>query len=351
MPFDWPAIRRRVAYVAAFNTVIALLVSLVAQQSFVLTVVQSQCIGLSILTLMELAGWWYGSRGQETSRLSRALVVLACVLSGYALGSVLGSLLTGWSIWQQWGQAPRLSLGVLAVTLFAGVAITAYFMFREQIARTQGEAEAARRLAAETQLRLLQAQLEPHMLFNTLANLRALIAVDPPRAQAMLDHMIAFMRATLNASRSGEHTLADEFARLADYLALMQIRMGDRLRVDLRLPDALRDVRVPAMLLQPLVENAIKHGLEPQIEGGELVVEASVAEGRLCLVVADSGVGWSAVPPATQSFGLQQVRERLRAAYGELAQMTKGDQPAGGARVALSWPQEALPVSLAGACS
>ncbi|MBL0299124.1 MAG: histidine kinase [Betaproteobacteria bacterium] len=101
------------------------------------------------------------------------------------------------------------------------------------------------------------------MLFNTLANLRMLISLDPARAQAMLDHLIAYLRATLNASRSATHSLATEFERIADYLALMGVRMGPRLQVRMDLPQDLRGLAVPALLLQPLVENSIKHGLEP----------------------------------------------------------------------------------------
>lgn len=343
----WPDRLRRVVWVALFNALIALIVSLVARHAFWGTLVYSQCIGFSIWGFMELLVWRLDPPGHMAPRLKLALPAFS-ILLGYAAGSALGSMLTGIPYWRDAFSAPREMLGELTLTLLAGTSITAFFVFREQIARTRSEAEAARRLAAETQLRLLQAQLEPHMLFNTLANLRALIALDPPRAQLMLDHMIAFVRATLNASRSGDHTLAEEFARLADYLALMQIRMGARLRIDLRLPPALRDARLPAMLLQPLVENAIKHGLEPQVEGGELVVEARQAAGRIVITVADGGVGWSAVPPSAQSFGLQQVRERLKAAFGEQAQMNTQSPAEGGARVELSWPHDAQPACFPG---
>src|SRR2546428_7082195 len=121
--------------------------------------------------------------------------------------------------------------------------------------------KAAKHSAAESKLKLLESKLEPHMLFNTLANLGVLIGTDPPRAQAMLDRLIAFLRATLEASRSGSHPLAAEFARIADYLELMQVRMGARLRSRLELPDDLAALPVPPLLLQPLVENAIQHGL------------------------------------------------------------------------------------------
>ncbi len=161
------------------------------------------------------------------------------------------------------------------------------------------------------------------MLFNTLANLRALIGIDPPRAQVMLDHMNRYLRATLSGSRATTHPLAAEFARLDDYLALMVVRMGTRLGCTLELPEALRDVPVPPLLLQPLVENAIRHGLEPQVEGGHITVRASTRPGAsgpmLVIEVNDTGAGLPDALPTPgpgQSFGLTQVRERLATLHG-----------------------------------
>jgi hypothetical protein len=132
------------------------------------------------------------------------------------------------------------------------------------------------------------------MLFNTLANLRALIGLDPLQAQHMLDRLIDYLRATLNASRSPAHAVSAEFARLQDYLALMQIRMGSRLTVQFELaPDAAM-VSMPPLLLQPLVENAIKHGLEPHRPGGLLRVSAQRDGSLLRLRVEDSGAGLAA---------------------------------------------------------
>jgi len=121
------------------------------------------------------------------------------------------------------------------------------------------------------------------MLFNTLANLRVLMTLDPPRAQAMLDHLIRYLRATLGASHAALHPLATEFAHLGDYLALMALRMGPRLQVQLHLPDTLRQHPVPPLLLQPLVENSIRHGLEPQVAGGRIEVSAALQAGQLLL--------------------------------------------------------------------
>ena len=189
---------------------------------------------------------------------------------------------------------------------------------RVRLAAHEVRTEAAQRQAIESQLQLLRAQLDPHMMFNTLANLHALIEADPPRAQAMLEHLITFLRATLQGSRSLSHPLRDEFARLEDYLALMQIRMGARLQVTLDLPPTLASLQVPTLLLQPLVENAIKHGLESSRGKGHLSVRAREHGPHLMLEVYNTGRTMTEIELAEPGggFGLQSVRERLRSAYG-----------------------------------
>ncbi len=159
-------------------------------------------------------------------------------------------------------------------SLAAGGFGTYYLTSREQLAKTKLAHEEAQRHAAEAQLKLLQTQLEPHMLFNTLANLRVLIGTNPALATDMLDRMVAYLRATLSASRASNHALQLEFDRLRDYLELMTVRMGPRLGYELDLPADLANLSVPALLLQPLVENSIKHGLEPKVEGGTITVRA-----------------------------------------------------------------------------
>jgi hypothetical protein len=262
------------------------------------------------------------------------LIVIVAVgsFAGYSLGSSLVDLVTGL-------HSPRLFRSSTSgiVTLLAAVGGTYFFYSRERLHEEQAAADAARALALENQLRLLQSQLEPHMLFNTLANLRVLIGLDAERAQAMLDRLIAFLRATLNASRVSMHPLSAEFDRLADYLALMEVRMGPRLRVAFELPADLRSCAVPPLLLQPLVENAIKHGLEPKVEGGRIAVSARRVGTDLHLAVRDTGIGPGALPlptpssdPATPAspldagtrYGTAHVRARLEALFGERASFT-----------------------------
>ena len=276
-----------------------------------------------------------------------ALGMLACIalgtLAGYSLGSSIGDRLTGQS-------TPGLlhNTGMVVVSLLAAMAATWHFYAQERLHREQAAAEAARRLATETQLRLLQSQLEPHMLFNTLANLRVLVSLDPPRAQAMLDRLIGYLRATLGASRQDLHPLSAEFDRLADYLALMQVRMGPRLAVTLDLPAALRSLPVPPLLLQPLVENAVQHGLEPQVAGGRLTVRAQTQAGGLVLTVHDDGLGLDpgktarpgdpASPAGAGGYGTEHVRQRLSALYGTAARFSLAPAPGGGTLAELRLP-------------
>jgi hypothetical protein len=243
---------------------------------------------------------------------------------------VAGGIVTGFFVGNVGGDAVMRSLGMLPagtnnpgahlrsallITLLAGLAGSYWFYSRSKSAYLERRIGEAERHAGEARLKLLESQLEPHMLFNTLANLRALIGVDPARAQQMLDHMIAYLRATLDASRATTHPLQSEFDRLRDYLELMAIRMGPRLRYSLELPQGLANLPVPALLLQPVVENSILHGLEPKLEGGEVVVRAADEGGRLLLEVCDSGIG-EAAASGGKGFGLLQVRERLAALHG-----------------------------------
>ena len=314
----------------------AVFISTMFRDPFGHTLIYSLCIGLSIQFLIE-AGRYLGTAWQR--RRDPASVrhgslwpgwgwmgpwSVGAAVIGYFGGSLLADLLTGQHHTRDPLGADLRPLSLILMLSLGFTVSTVYFFYsRGRLAALQAAAEAAQRSAAEAQLKLLQSQLEPHMLFNTLANLRVLIGADPVRAQTMLDRLIAFLRATLAASRSGSHALADEFARIDDYLALMAVRMGPRLAVRIELPDALRELSVPALLLQPLVENAIRHGLEPKVNGGRIEVSARRQDDALVLDVRDTGNGLATDPASDGSrFGLRQVRDRLAALYGARASLT-----------------------------
>ena len=321
---------------------VALFLTAVFHDPFHLNLVYSLCIGLTIQGLIEagryaLAAWVARRRPDDPAAqrpwpgwgLMGPWIVVSVVL-GYLFGATLAGALTETRHLHDLLAGNLRALAVISVVVLAVSAGTTWvFYSRAQLAATEAAAQAAQRSAAETQLRLLQSQLEPHMLFNTLANLRVLISLDPARAQAMLDHLIAFLRATLSASRLAQHPLAAEFERVADYLALMRVRMGERLAVDIDLPEPLRALPLPPMLLQPLVENAIQHGLEPQVAGGRITLRARHDGQVLSLTVQDNGLGLDSTRPSGGTgFGLVQVRERLARLYGERARLSL--EPAGG---------------------
>ena len=193
----------------------------------------------------------------------------------------------------------------------------------------------------QAQLQLLQAQIEPHMLFNTLANLQGLISFDPDRAQLLLDQLIQYLRATLSSSRAEATTLEQEFKLMQAYLGLMAVRMGARLAYTLDLPDDLRSARLPPMLLQPLVENAIQHGLEPKIEGGHITVRASVDDDQLTLTVVDDGLGLDH-PGQTKGtqLGVTNIRERLQVMHGAAASLSLDANTTGGVTARLTLPYQ-----------
>jgi signal transduction histidine kinase len=332
----------------------AVFLELLLDDAFARLLVYSLCIGLSIPSFGEVlrhaTGRWRNARSpQDTSIGPRgpgrgwmAPIVVLSTLGGHAFGITLADTILGHTRTQGVFGGGRALLAVLIVCLVVALGAVYFFHSRARLALLREDAGRASRAAAEAQLRLLLSQLEPHMLFNTLANLRVLIGSDPPRAELMLNRLIGFLRATLAASRHTEHTLAEEFDRLADFLSLMAVRMGQRLQVEFHLPDELRSASVPTLLLQPLVENSIRHGLEPRVLGGRVIVRARSDGDALVLTVSDTGVGLAgSMPPTGSGFGLTQVRKRLAHVYGDRAvlRIEPADGDGVGTRVSVRLPR------------
>lgn len=271
---------------------------------------------------------------RRTQRLARLgpvtrwlLTAVIAIPTGYFVGHQIAFLLLGEPMRMVGHQ--HISLVPIIFTVLAGGLGLHYYATREQLATEAAARSEAQRLAVESQLRLLRAQLEPHMLFNTLANLRSLVREDVDRAESMIDQLIVYLRSALAASQTESVALKREFAQLRAYLDIMSLRMGPRLVYRLDLPASLEGVTVPPMLLQPLVENAIKHGLEPKVGAGSVEVIARSTAAGLEIRVSDSGLGLPvdedcepSARPAHPSYGLQHVRDRLRAVYGPAARLS-----------------------------
>ena len=339
--YRWRGFATRGLRTEGSAVVIAVCLWALTGRAFGLMLVYSVCISTMCWLFIDggrgiVASWTKAKRPHDRSVASRwpgwkwmlAITVVGGLL-GFAVGNEIANRLTGLDSPGPFNADSRQMLFVLVMALVPALTITYFFQSREVIATQRAEVETAQRQAAEQQLKLLESQLEPHMLFNTLANLRVLIGVDPARAQHMLDQLIAFLRASLAGSRASLHSLDAEFARLRDYLALMQIRMGARLSTRFELPPELAAAQLPPLLLQPVVENSIKHGLEPHVVGGRIDVSAARDGDALVLRVRDSGAGLADAIGGNEGYGLAHVRERLATLYGERASFTLA--PAGDA--------------------
>ena len=300
-----------------------------------------------------LAGWWYWYRtnlvvslcisytihglhalgsaivGRQRLRalggLRRTLYFAGIPLLGVAIGWPLGAWLSGYELirWPSLSD-PNAVVGTVLVSLL----LTGIFQLIFNAKARQLQAE---KRASEAQLRLLQGQIEPHFLFNTLANVVALIDHDAPRAKAMLDSFTDYLRSSLASLRHGQSSLGSELALVQAYLCLLKTRMEDRLQFSIDNVAELRDARLPPLLLQPLVENAIHHGLEPKVEGGRVQVSARLQGAVLVIEVTDDGLGLHAPPrrKAGAGMALNNLRERLLAQYGSAASLTLADAQPG----------------------
>ncbi|WP_341678179.1 sensor histidine kinase [Niveibacterium sp. SC-1] len=335
------------ATVAAFNALFALALTALGptnREGYFVNLVFSECIGLLI---------WVGVITSWHLTLRRTLRVLGVGVSiafGEFVGWHIAAFLLGihnnpfsnelrgrWPLW-------------LTLCLFATLINFYYFWSRERLARVKAELaqseaerkarerESARALTA-AQLATLQAQIEPHFLFNTLANLRSLIGRDPVLAQQMLDRLITYLRTTLASARAGSSTLGREFALASAYLDIQAIRMGERLRFNLQLPPELEAREIPPMLLQPLVENAIRHGIEPKTGSGTIRLAAEAFAQGLRIRVQDDGVGFGAADTGGTGVGLANVRERIQALYAGAGRVVIEEPPEGGVSICLELPQ------------
>ncbi len=311
------------------------------------------------LLATQLASWWPCAalspavvagalwvRARRSSRLKAFLWhIPGAALFALVGGAIMGTLesLLPWSDWTQ-GIPAAARLGILrylgADLLLYTLVVTATESFAHAWeSRRRGIAAAtyARQLA-EARLHVLSAQLQPHFLFNTLHAISALIYEDPPRADRLLARLSDMLRLTLRSGTRVETTLAEEVALLRRYAEIQETRYGDRLRVAFDVEPSVRAAMVPRLILQPLVENAIRHGITRRIAPGRVDVRAWEGQGRLHLTVADDGVGLREGSPVREGVGLAITRARLRQLYGQEQQVELSAAPAGGAVCALSIP-------------
>jgi LytS/YehU family sensor histidine kinase len=259
-------------------------------------------------------------------RLPREAMQILAVIAGSVLGTILAGLVKGRDI----SQMSNESLWAVAISMGLGVGfgcvVVAAILLREKHARDQARlvrAESERhqleKNILEARLQLMQAQVEPHFLFNTLANVQHLVETDPQAASRMLESLIQYLRAALPQMREATTNLGREVDMARAFLEIQRVRMGARLDFDIDVPDPLKDRPFPPMMLISLVENAIKHGVDPCCESGLITIRAQEEGERLKVSVADTGEGVK--PKKGGGVGLTNIRERLKALYGSSARL------------------------------
>ncbi len=332
------AIIRSLACTFGFNSIIAVFLSAIKfGDGFFANFVFSQCIGLSICSCVLTAL----HRFQVSRLIVQVSVVAAALPLGTLIGVFSGAVITGLSFSELFDRHNLFELLILGIMF--GSIITYIFGSRAQIAESTAriQEEKIKRLTSEKKvveadLKLLQAQIEPHFLFNTLSNVLSLLDTDTDKGKSMLIDFIHYLRTSLSKFREETVTLGQEMELIRAYLNIYKVRFGARLNYQISLPEDLADFSVPPMLLQPLVENAIKHGLEPSIDGGEIWIGGTKMDGVIRLEVVNTGMGFS--DNGESGVGLTNVRDRLNALYGDRGRLILEDNQPSGLKATIEVP-------------
>jgi sensor histidine kinase YesM len=321
-----------------FDTIIAIFLSAIQfGEGFISNFILSQCIGLSICSCVLIALHGF----QKAKPIFQAIMVAAALLIGTLIGSFIGILVSGLSsayVFERHDLIQMLFIGVMF-----GSIITYIFSSRAQIADSEAriQEEKIKRLtsetkAAEANLKLLQAQIEPHFLFNTLSNVLSLLDTDTEKGKSMLMDFVHYLRTSLSKIRGNKTTLGQEMEMIQAYLNIFKVRMGNRLHFKIDLPEKLKANSFPPMLIQPLVENAIKHGLEPKVDGGDILIRGIEKDGVLRLEVIDTGGGF--IREQESGMGLSNIRERLFSLYGNSGRLILEENSPQGLKAAIEVP-------------
>jgi len=323
-----------------FNTVIAFLIYTISSNNiFVGNFIASQIIGLSIFSAFHLV-YYLRFRLQHHCNMTLFWSVLALII-----GAVMGVSIEFFLSANRLGNYPENIIPNLFIGIIFGTIVINYFISRIKVSNAELELQKNRitlldseKRMLESNLRCLQSQIEPHFLFNTLSNIIGLIDKNPTRGKAMLQSLTHYLRATLEYSRMDSATLEDELKMIEAYLTIYKERMGHRLQYKINVPDTMRSISFSPMLLQPLVENAIKHGLESQVKGGFVNITGLYNKDTIKLIVEDSGIGLN--DEVGKGVGLANVQQRLNALYGEQACLFLEENKPTGLRVIIEIPYE-----------
>ena len=332
-------------YVASTLVLGALLLGVKPSATFMEALVLANILLASLG--VALMGVWFGYRRHQGKPLWRvALVITALAAAGAVCGALVAKLASGKAIL---GMDSEEAVRMVSIGILAGLVVSAFIVgatwirtrearAREATFKAEAERERFAKRTAEAELKLLQAQVEPHFLFNTLANLRYLVQTGSRDALPMLDHLIEYLRTALPEMRADSSTVAREAALARAYLEIIRVRMGGELEFRIDAPAGLGEHPLPPLMVMSLVENAVKHGIAP-IGRGRIDVRISCAAGRLRVEVEDDGRGVAKEPG--NGVGLENIRERLAVLFGEAATLELRPGAAGGALATLEVPSGA----------
>lgn len=292
----------------------------------------AECLlmGMPIAIALTMAEVGCAGRGRITTAIAGAVALVAGAFAGALLLIPFYDL--GWEslrsrrFWSDMAYWIAIGGGVATIYGLQQRAATA----AAALHRVQVDQVALAKQMLEARLQVMRAQIEPHFLFNTLANVKRLCQTDVEGGITMLDNLALYLRAALPRMREAQTTLGQEADLVAAYLAVLQIRMGNRLRYAIDIPPSLRPLPFPPMMLLTLAENAVKHGLNPAPAGGMLLVRAEQAGDMVAIKVADSGVGFGVAATGGTGIGLANTRARLAALYGDTAELAlAANEPTG----------------------
>ena len=330
--FAWPRVRFVLIVSAAFGVPMGLH----ADAAFLATVIRTVLLGLAILFVFGALEHW---PRRLPTWLPRTVLRLICIALVIPPASALAFAFTGG------GSQHDVGFQIVIALLFAPwIAIGTILRQRDAFAREQAlefdlQRSEFERRESDARLRLLQAQVEPHFLFNTLANVQALVDSGSPQASKVLASLIAYLRAAVPRMHAQMATLAGEVELVRAYLDLMQMRMPDRLQYAIHIEPAAARLECPPMTLLTLVENAVRHGIDPAEKGGRIDADIWLRDGRCFIRVTDTGVGLNA---KTQGLGtgLTNLRERLRLAFDGEARFSLSEVAPHGVCAEVSFPED-----------
>lgn len=339
---------RRVRFTLGISALFGLVLSLPSETSTLIVVARAMMVGLAVMLAFGVFEQWPRRLPNWLARSALQLIgIVAVVPVAAALAYVIT---TGGDPQFEKDEKRVMGYAMLTFTgvLFAPwIAVGAMLKQRDAFARNQAlafelEKSELERKAVDARLRLLQAQVEPHFLFNTLANVQALVDAGSPQASSVLKSLVAYLRAAVPRMHESATTLGQELELVRAYLELMRMRMPDRLQFALHIEPAASRLRCPPMTLLTLVENAVRHGIDPGEEGGRIDVDVWLRDGRCCVRVTDTGVG---LQPTSHGLGtgLSTLRERLQLAFAGDAQLRLSEVEPHGVCAELDFPARQEP--------